>query len=150
MATAEYRLSPLARDVRPGRKNPNFHYVRLTMTPNEHQDMMTAVADACAAHAKTPMRTAGERGYLVRLRTLYDDLFKPSEAMYYTSRAKREDKNHYVRLTMTQSEHSDMLAAVADVCAILHVHQSPTAGARGYLGRLRKLYDDVFKPSEKA
>ncbi len=74
-----------------------------------------------------------------------------AKAVYCISRAKRKDnvQGHYMRLTMTLSEYSDMLAAIADVCAILHVHPAPTDGGRGYRNRLRKLYDDVFKPSGK-
>lgn len=52
-------------------------YVRLIMTPEEHRDMLVAIQLSC--HLIVKPETDSERDYLSRLRTIYDQTFKPEE-----------------------------------------------------------------------
>ncbi len=81
MATAEYRISRMKRKDNT-KSYKEFQYVRLTMTPNEHNDMLVAMALACKEVNRTSKNKGGmgSLAYLQRLRKLYDDTFKPSKA----------------------------------------------------------------------
>jgi hypothetical protein len=72
MATAEYKVSRSKKTLK-----PMATFVRLTMTPEEHRDMLVALNLVCIRFSK-PKSKGGQR-YLDRLRTLYDNTFEPAE-----------------------------------------------------------------------